>query len=96
MKAIRPGHLVTAGLVLLAVALALWVVPASDYIFLPDRAHPVAPLVFVQGGHDPADGGGIYFVDVVVRKASLLERLFGGLHEGADLHKPQDVVPPGV
>src|SRR5204863_8324305 len=23
-------------------------------------------------------------------------RLFGGLHEGASLHKPQEVVPPGV
>jgi PDZ domain-containing protein len=93
---IRSGHLVTAGLVLLAVVLALWVLPAGEYIFLPDKAHPVAPLVTVQGGKDPTDGGGIYFVDVVVRKASVLERLLGGLHEGADLHPPQEVVPPGV
>ena len=56
--------------------------PSSDYIFLPDKAHPVAPLVNVAGGHDPSDGGGIYFVDVIVRKASLLEQLFGGLHDG--------------
>ena len=56
----------------------------------------MAPLVDVQGGHDPSNGGGIYFVDVVVRKATLLERLFGGLHEGADLHSPQEVVPPGL
>src|SRR6185295_4779812 len=70
--------------------------PSKDYIFLPDSAHPVAPLVKVSGGKDPTDGGGIYFVDVVVRKATLLERLFGGLHEGADLHAPEDVVPPGL
>ena len=40
-----------------AVALALYVVPSNEYIFLPDRAHPVAPLVTVPGGHDPAKGG---------------------------------------
>ena len=31
-----------------------------------------------------------------MRKATLLERLFGGLHEGADLHSRQEVVPPGL
>ncbi len=68
----------------------------SDYIFLPDRAHPVAPLVRVAGGtrHDRA--GGIYFVDVIVRKATLLEQIFGGLHSGADLYPADEVVPPGV
>jgi PDZ domain-containing protein len=85
-----------AGLVLLAVALVLWIVPSNDYIFLPDRAHPVAPLVSVAGKHEPRDGGGIYYVDVIVRKASLLEQLLGGLHDGADLQSPSAVVPPGV
>ena len=72
MRAVTPNRLVSVGLALLAVAAILWIVPASDYIFLPDPAHPVAPLVTVQGGKDPRDGGGIYFVDVVVRMASLL------------------------
>ena len=67
-----------------------------DYIFLPDRAHPVAPLVNVAGGHEPKNGGGIYFVDVIVRKATLLEQLFGGLHNGADLYPADEIVPPGV
>ena len=57
---------------LLVVAVVLWVVPSSEYIFLPDRAHPVAPLVTVEGGRDPTRGG-IYFVDVIVRKATILE-----------------------
>jgi PDZ domain-containing protein len=35
-------------------------------------------------------------VDVIVRKATFLEKLFGGLHEGADLQKPAAVEPPGV
>jgi Lon-like protease len=91
-----PGRLIAVGVVLLVVFLALWRYPSSQYVFLPDPAHPVAPLVDVSGGHDPTDGGGIYFVDVIVRKATLLERLFGGLHEGADLHSPEEVVPPGL
>ena len=96
MRIFTPGRLLAVGLVLFVVFFALWRFPSKEYIFLPDRAHPVAPLVSVSGGHDPNDGGGIFFVDVVVRKATLLERLFGGLHDGADLHPPQDVVPPGL
>lgn len=90
-----PGKLLVAGLVLVAVVLALLVWPSNEYIFLPDRAHPVTPLVSVPGGHPPRSGG-IYFVDVIVRKATLLERLFGGLHKGADLYPASEVNPPGV
>lgn len=92
---VSAGRLLALGLVVLAVVLALAVVPSGDYIFLPDRAHPVAPLVTLPGGHDPARGG-VYFVDVVVRKATILERLFGGLHDGADLYPASAVNPPGV
>jgi Lon-like protease len=88
-------RLLVLGLVLLAVAIALAVFPSNEYIFLPDPAHPVGPLVTVQGQH-PATGGGVYFVDVVVRKATWLERLFGGLHSGADLYPASAVNPPGV
>ena len=49
----------------------------------------------MRGGHDPARGG-IYFVDVIVRKATILEKLFGGLHKGADLYPASAVNPPGV
>ena len=90
-----PGKLLIVGLAQLAVVLALVVLPSSQYIFLPDRAHPVGPLVSVPGGHDPKKGG-VYFVDVVVRKATLLERLFGGLHNGADLYPASAIDPPGV
>jgi PDZ domain-containing protein len=95
-RVLTPGRLVAWGLVLFALAVTLWVFPSKDYIFLPDRAHPVDPLVSVAGGHPNRDGGGIYFVDVIVRKASLLEKLFGGLHDGADLEHPSNVVPPGI
>jgi PDZ domain-containing protein len=94
-RTLTPGRLLALGLVLLATAIALLVIPSSQYVFLPDPAHPVAPLVTFQGGKDPARGG-VYFVDVVVRKATLLERLFGGLHDGADLYPATAVNPPGV
>src|SRR5207237_1123441 len=86
VKRLTPARLAAAGLLLLAVvALVLWLAPSDSYIFLPDRAHPVAPLVSVPGGKSPRDGGGIYYVDVFVRKASWLERLFPGLREGATI-----------
>jgi PDZ domain-containing protein len=81
---------------LLVVTVCLWLIPSSEYILLPDRAHPVAPLVSVAGGHDQRDGGGIYFVDVQERPASLLEKLFGGLHDGATLYPKSAIVPPGA
>jgi PDZ domain-containing protein len=84
-----------AGLLLLVVVVALWVLPSNEYILLPDHAHPVAPLVQVAGGHAPTDGGGIYYVDVFERKATLLERLFPGLRTGADLYPASEIVPPG-
>ena len=97
MRRLTPARLAAAGLLLLAVvALILWIAPSDSYIFLPDRAHPVAPLVSVPGGKPPRDGGGIYFVDVFVRKASWLERLFPGLREGATIVPSSVVRPPGV
>ena len=95
MKLFTPGRLLVAGLALLAVALALVVLPSNEYLFLPDRAHPVAPLVTVPGGHDPTRGG-VYYVDVIVRKATWLERLFPGIHNGADLYPASAIDPPGV
>lgn len=90
---LRPGRLLGAGLVLLLVVGALWALPSNEYIFLPDPAHPVAPLVKVPHSKDDRDGGRIYFVDVIVRKASWLERLVPGIHDGASL-VPADFVNP--
>jgi Lon-like protease len=95
-RLLSPFSLLVLGLAVLAAAFIAYVAPSSDYIFLPDKAHPVAPLVTVQGGHDPSSNeGSIYFVDVIVRKASFLEKLFGGLHKGADLY-PASAVNDGV
>ena len=97
MKRLTPARLAAAGLLLLAVvALVLWLAPSDSYVFLPDRAHPVAPLVSVPGGRSPRDGGGIYYVDVFVRKASWLERLFPSIREGATIVPASVVQAPGV
>ena len=95
MKIVTPARLLAVGLILVAIFLGLLTFQSNDYIFLPDKAHPVAPLVTVAGGHDPTHGG-IYFVDVVVRKATWLEELLGGLHKGADLYPASAIDPPGV
>ena len=90
-----PARLAVAGLIVAAAAFAVWVFPTDSYIFLPNEAHPVAPLVEVKGGKDPKDGG-IYFVDVLVRKATLLERIWPGSRDGATVVPADQVKPPGV
>lgn len=90
------GRLLALGLVLLAVVVILAVYPSNEYIFLPDKAHPVGPIVTLPNAHPPAKGG-VYYVDVVVQKATLLERLFDGWpRSGADLYPASEINPPGV
>jgi PDZ domain-containing protein len=96
-RLLSPGRLLGVGLLLLgAVVLVLWLAPSNQYIFLPDRARAVEPLVTVRGERPERDGGGIYFVDVIVRKATLLERLIPGLRDGATLLPAKAVNPPGT
>ncbi|HEX5246355.1 MAG TPA: S16 family serine protease [Gaiellaceae bacterium] len=82
------------GLVVVA-AIVLYLVPSNDYLLLPDRAHPVAPLVRVQGAHPAKGPGGIYFVDVFERRANMLESLFPFIRSGATLVPAKLIVPPG-
>jgi Lon-like protease len=90
-------HVVGGVVVLLLITLgALYLAPSNDYILLPDPAHAVAPLVRVQGGHDPRGQGKIYFVDVFERRASELEALFPWIHTGSTVVPAKLLVPPGV
>jgi Lon-like protease len=90
-------HVVGGIAVLLLITLgALYLAPSNDYILLPDPAHAVAPLVRVQGGHDPKGPGKIYFVDVFERRASELEALFPWIHTGSTVVPAKLLVPPGV
>jgi len=74
----------------------LWIVPSDEYLFLPDKAKPVAPLVTVQGGKDPTGPAGIYYDAVIIRRAKLFEQVFPWIHDGADLVPADAVNPPGV
>jgi Lon-like protease len=94
-----PLRLAVAGIVaLVIVVVVLLSTSSSEYLLVPDRAHPLAHLVTVPGAKgENSDNGGIYYVDVVERKASLLERLFPGIRDqGATLVQHQDLTPPGV
>ncbi len=92
----KPGAVIGAGLVLGAIALgAAWLLPSDSYLLLPDRAKPLEDKVHVQGEKDGGPGG-IYYVDVIVRKATLLEELVARARpDGADVVPEQALVPPG-
>ncbi|HJU37288.1 MAG TPA: S16 family serine protease [Gaiellaceae bacterium] len=92
-----PLRVVSGVVVLLAVTvLILFSIPSGDYLLLPDIAHPVAPLVRVQGGRPSSGPGGIYFVDVIERRANEFERLFPWIHSHATLVPANLIVPPGT
>jgi PDZ domain-containing protein len=92
-----PLRLAVAGIFALVVAvIVLLSTSSSDFLIVPDRAHPLAELVKVPGREHGNVKGGIYYVDVLERKASLLERLFPGIRQGAELVQHDDLAPPGV
>jgi PDZ domain-containing protein len=91
---LTPWRAAGAIFVLLAVTiLILFSVPSGKYLLLPDVAHPVGPLVQVQGAR-PAPSGTLYFVDVVERRASELEALFPWIHPHGSLEPAGAIVPP--
>ena len=90
-----PVRLLIAGIVLLAVVGIVYLAPSSEYILLPVTAQKVEPHVEVAGERDDQDGGGIYYVAVEVRKASIFEKLFHSLYEGSTLVPQEEVRAPG-
>ena len=93
---VKLGRLIGGGLVIGVLTVgALWLLPSDSYLLLPDRAKPLADKVKVEG-EKPHPPGAIYYTDVVVRKASLLEELVSGTRpDGADLVPEHALVPPG-
>jgi PDZ domain-containing protein len=77
--------LVAGILVVLAVFGIMLLIPSNHYIFLPDPAQPAAEVVRVPNDRNEEDTGGIYFLEVFIRKANLFERLFPWIHKGASL-----------
>lgn len=100
-RRLSPWHVLGGIVALFAlVVVILYILPSGDlpgqaekYILLPDVAHPVAPLVKVQGAR-PAKSGVLYFVDVLERRASALEALFPSIRSHATLVPANAIVPP--
>jgi Lon-like protease len=95
---LSPFRLASAGLVLLVATAVILVTRGSDqYLEIPDDAHPLANLVQVPGAKPQDDGGGIYYVDIVLRPASLLESLVSVVRpEGSDLIDRTQILEPGI
>lgn len=93
-------RLLALAAVLAVAAGVLYVVPSDHYLFLPDRARPVDALVSIEDeeleGDDGTTDEGVYMVDILVRRASLLERLIPELADGATLVPGHAVNPIGV
>lgn len=87
------GSLAIGALVLAAVFAVLWVVPSDHYIYLPDPAQPADEVVSVPDERAVEGNGGIYYLEVLIRKANLIERFFPGVHTGASL-VPEKVYNP--
>jgi PDZ domain-containing protein len=97
-RLLSPFRLVSAGLILLAVVAVVLVTRGSNsYLEVPDEAHPLQGLVQVPGAKNPTNGGDIYYVDVLLRPASLLESLVPAIRpEGSDLVARTQIVEPGI
>ena len=92
----RPFGLGALGVLLLGVLGFLWLFSSSSFLVSPDPAKPLADRVKVEGERRPDDGG-IYYVDVLVRRASWLERLVAPLRPEGSQIVPEDVIrPPGA
>jgi PDZ domain-containing protein len=99
MRSLTPARAAGAAILLAAVALlVLYLIPSNDYyVFLPDRAHALGPLVKIGGEERRSGNGGVYFVDVRFRKARLLEDLLGQpLARRSTLVKVSDVLAGGI
>jgi PDZ domain-containing protein len=74
----------------------MWMFPSRDYLYVPNTAKPVAGHVTVPGEKPPIGAGGIYYVDVTVRRASWAERFIPLLRpDGATLASEHEVIPDG-
>ncbi len=94
---ITPRRLLLAGAALLAVVVfALWTTSSGEFLYVPNEARPVAGKVEVEGDTGEDASGGIYFIDVRVRKARRLESLLPFLRpDRASLVPGHAVTPPG-
>jgi PDZ domain-containing protein len=85
-----------AGALGVAIAVGLWAVPASEFVFVPNTARPLEDRVTVEDAR-PTDDGRVYYVDVFVRRLTTLERLLPFTRpEGSAVVPEQALLPEGT
>jgi PDZ domain-containing protein len=90
------GIAVALGLIGLAATFVLWLLPSDEFIFAPDRAKPLAERVKVEDAR-PAGAGDVYYVDVLVRRTTLLEQWLPFTRPDGSRVIPEHVLlPPGT
>jgi Lon-like protease len=90
------GVAVTIGVLGLVTAFLLWWLPADDFLFVPDRAKPLADKVEVEGGRENAKGD-VYYVDLFVRRIRLLEQLLPFTRpDGSTFVSEETLLPHGT
>jgi PDZ domain-containing protein len=90
------GTAVVLGALGLVTAFVLWWLPADDFLFVPDRAKPLADKVEVEGGRENARGD-VYYVDLFVRRIRLLEQLVPFTRpDGSTFVSEEDLLPHGT
>jgi Lon-like protease len=97
-RALSPARLALAGVVLLAVVAAILLTHKTNkFLEVPDKAHSLNGVVSVPGTSAAPDEGGIYYVDVILKRASLLQASFKLFRpEGADLISENQFVSCGI
>lgn len=91
------GLSVAGVLAVLTIAGWLLATPAHEYVLLPDEPHPADAVVSV-GTAKPTpsrDGSGIYYLDVLVHRASVPESWLSRFEDGGTVVPAEAVVPPG-
>ncbi|HJR94988.1 MAG TPA: PDZ domain-containing protein [Gaiellaceae bacterium] len=87
------GAAVVLGMLGLVTAFVLWWLPADDYLFVPDRAKPLADKVDVESERTAATGD-VYYVDLFVRRIRLLEQLLPFTRPDGSTFVSEEVLSP--
>jgi len=89
--------LLLAGVAMLVgIGLFAVTVPSGDYLYVPNEARPLASKVEVEDETTPDATGGVYYVDVTLRRARWLDRIVPFVRpEGSTLVPGHAVTSPG-
>jgi len=93
---VRKTLFIVAGLLALAMVVVRLSPSGGGFLYVPHKAELLASHVRVPGEKEQTGNGGIYFVDISIRRANLLERILPAARpEGSTLVDDADVVPEG-